>query len=94
MWYFEVKFKDLLIKDPATAVQYGLDAHWVFWGYYSRRSLMEVCERFQRALSGYRAYITIYQGISPRYTDGGMELYHKDSPKVRDLYRLAQNIVH
>ena len=93
MWYFEVKFKDLLIKDPATAVQYGLDGCWIFWGYYSKRSLMEVCERFQRALSAHHAYVTIYKGQPPHITYPDAERYHKDDPHIQDLCRLLQCIV-
>lgn len=93
MWYFRVKFEDLLIDDQVTGKYYNLDADWVFWGYYSRRSLLAIHDRFKSALSGHRALVNIAQG-SPPESAPGMELYYKDDTKILDLYRLLQNIVH
>lgn len=94
MWHFIVRFESLLVKDHTTGVQYGLDANWVFWGYYSRRSLLTVHDRFKGPLSGHRAYVTIFKGPPPNYPAPGMELYYKDDAKIPDLYRLLQNIIH
>lgn len=94
MWYFRVKFEGLLIDDQVAGKYYNLDADWVFWGYYSRRALLTVHDRFKAALSGHCAVVSIVQGHPPHRPPLDMQLYYKDSAKIPDLYRLLQNIVH